>query len=42
VLEYFHRCGDFWDGNRGKLAEWTAQIFCWRRLFGISIVIAVL
>lgn len=26
VLEYLQECGDFWDGNRGKLAEWTALI----------------
>jgi hypothetical protein len=26
VLQYLEECGDFWGGNRGKLAEWTVLI----------------
>jgi ATP/maltotriose-dependent transcriptional regulator MalT len=26
VLQYLEECGAFWNGNRGKLAEWTALI----------------
>jgi ATP/maltotriose-dependent transcriptional regulator MalT len=26
VLQYLEECGSFWDGNRGRLAEWMALI----------------
>ena len=26
VLAYLEECGHFWDGNRGKLAEWIALV----------------
>jgi hypothetical protein len=26
VLTYLEECSHFWDGNRGKLAEWTALV----------------
>jgi hypothetical protein len=26
VIQYLQECGTFWEGNRGKLAEWTALI----------------
>jgi len=26
VVEYLQHCGSFWDGNRGKLAEWIALV----------------
>ena len=26
VVEYLQECGNFWEGNRGKLAEWTALV----------------
>lgn len=26
VLEYLGECGEFWNGNRGKLAEWIVLI----------------
>jgi len=26
VLQYLDECANFWDGNRGKLAEWTALV----------------
>ena len=26
VVEYLELCGNFWEGNRGKLAEWIALV----------------
>jgi hypothetical protein len=26
VVEYLRQCGSFWEGNRGKLAEWIALV----------------
>jgi hypothetical protein len=26
VLAYLESCGQFWSGNRGKLAEWIALV----------------
>ena len=26
VIEYLQECGAFWEGNRGKLAEWIALV----------------
>jgi hypothetical protein len=26
VIEYLEECGSFWDGNRGKLAEWIVLV----------------
>jgi hypothetical protein len=26
VLEYLEECKSFWEGNRGKLAQWVALI----------------
>lgn len=26
VIQYLEECGTFWDGNRGKLAEWIALV----------------
>jgi hypothetical protein len=26
VVEYLQQCGSFWEGNRGKLAEWIALV----------------